>query len=87
MYSKVSIRQEDFYWKKQIERHHMGKRVRGLLKKEIHSLDKYDKEKPYRSLAGKLNVNRRTVWALANGLTIASQKLIEKIERLENEIL
>ena len=87
MNSKVSVEQEGFYWKKQIERHHIGKRVRNLIRKEINNLDKHDKEKPYKSLASKLNINRRTVWALANGLAIASQKLINRIEGLENEIL
>jgi hypothetical protein len=87
MHSKVSVEQEGFYWKKQIERHHIGKRVRNLIRKEINMLDKKDKEKPYKFLAGKLNVDRRTIWALANGLAIASQELIEKVERLENEIL
>lgn len=85
MHAKVSVEQEGFYWKKQIERHHTGKRIRNLIRKEINNLDKHDKEKPYKFLADRLDIDRRTVWALANGLATASQELIGNIERLENE--
>jgi ribosome-binding protein aMBF1 (putative translation factor) len=83
MHSKVSVEQEGFYWKKQIERHHIGKRIRNLIRQEINKLDKHDKEKPYKSLAAKLNVDRRTVWALANGLATASKDFIDRLEKLE----
>lgn len=79
MYSKDSIENEQFYWNKQIERHRIGKRVRNLARGI--------KSKPYKQLANKLEVNRRTVWAMANGLTTASQDFISKLERLENENL
>lgn len=77
MYSKASIEQEAFYWKKQIERHHVGKRVRNLARKL--------KYKPYKMLASSLNVKPKTIWAVANGLATASERLIKGIERLENE--
>ena len=71
------LRHEQYFWDKQIERHHIGKRIRSLARKE-----KYN---PYRHLAIKLKVSRKTIWALANGLAIASNELIERIERLEND--
>jgi ribosome-binding protein aMBF1 (putative translation factor) len=77
MYFKESIGNEQFYWDKQIERHHIGKRIRKLARKI--------KYKPYKQLAKKLEINRRTVWALANGLTTASRKILDKIESLEHE--
>lgn len=76
MYLK-SIESEAYYWEKQIERHHLGKRIRKLARKT-----KYN---PYRDLARKLKVSRKTIWALANGLATASQELIKRIEGLEND--
>lgn len=78
MYFKANIEHELFYWNKQIERHRTGKRIRNLARKLNY--------KPYKKLAEKLKVNRRTIWAIANGLATASQELIERIEGLENEI-
>jgi len=76
MYSKSKIETERFYWDKQIERHHTGKRIRHLARQI--------KEMPYKKLAEKLSVNRRTIWAIANGLATASQDFISNLERLEN---
>jgi transcriptional regulator with XRE-family HTH domain len=76
MYLK-SIESEAHYWNKQIERHHLGKRIRNLARKNNYN--------PYRDLARKLKVSRKTIWALVNGLTTASQELIERIEGLEND--
>jgi hypothetical protein len=72
-----SIQSEAVFWAKQIERHHLAKRIRKMAR-EI----KYN---PYVRLARKLKVSRKTIWALANGLYIASPELIKRIEILENE--
>ena len=68
---------EATFWHKQIERHHIGKRIRNLAR-EIEY-------KPYISLARKLKVSRKTIWALANGLATTSSGLIKRIEELENQ--
>ncbi len=78
MYSKAKIENEQFYWNKQIERHHIAKRIRNLARKINY--------KPYKQLARKLNISRKTVWALSNGLAIAGKNLIERLNKLENEI-
>jgi transcriptional regulator with XRE-family HTH domain len=72
-----SIESEDTFWKNQIKRHHLGKRIRKLARKINY--------KPYRHLARKLKVSRKTIWALANGLAIPSEELVERLEILENE--
>lgn len=86
MYSKIDLKAEGFYWKKQIKRHHLSKRIRNLLRREIELLDKKDKNRPYKFLSKELGISRKTIWALVNGLAIPSEKLIERIERLESEI-
>ena len=68
-------RPEQYFWDKQIERHRLGKKIRKMLKKE-----KYN---PCARLSKRLNISRKTIWALANGLASPSRELIEKIERLE----
>lgn len=75
MFLKAKIEGEQFYWDKQIERHHTGKRIRNLVRKINY--------KPYKQLSEDLNISRKTLWAIANGLATASPKLINKIERLE----
>jgi len=77
MYSKSQIEKEGFYWQKQIDRHHIGKRIRNLARKMNY--------KPYKRLGKKLNVSPKTVWAIANGLATVSSELIERIKELENE--
>jgi len=77
MFLKSKIENEKFYWNKQIERHHLAKRIRNLARR----ID----EKPYKQLARKLEISSKTIWALANGLTTASDELIRKISELENE--
>jgi len=77
MFLKSKIENEKFYWNKQIERHRIAKRIRNLARR----ID----EKPYKQLARKLEISSKTIWALANGLTTASDELIRKISELENE--
>jgi len=78
MFLKSRIENEQFYWDKQIERHQIAKRVRNMARK----ID----EKPYKQLAKDLGISSKTIWALANGLATASEKLMKKISELENEI-
>ncbi len=75
MYLKSKIENEKFYWDKQRERHQIAKRIRNLARK----ID----EKPYKQLAKDLGVSSKTIWALANGLATASEKLIREIGKLE----
>jgi hypothetical protein len=83
LYFKTHLETEKFYWFKQIEIHHIAKRVRNLLRSEIENLDKKEKDRPYIHLARKLEVSRKTVWSLAHGLAKASSGLIKRIEKLE----
>jgi transcriptional regulator with XRE-family HTH domain len=76
-YLKLRESKEQYFWDKQIERHRLGKKIRKMLRKE-----KYN---PYAHLSRRLKVSRKTIWALANGLTIPSRNLIERIEELENK--
>lgn len=77
MYLKSKIETEGFYWKKQIERHHIGKRIRKLAREMNY--------KQYKNLGQELNVSPKTIWAIANGLASVSQSFIAKLERLENK--
>ena len=75
MYAKSKIEAEGFYWQNQIIRHHIGKRVRKLVRK-INC-------KPYSKLSKLFRVNRKTIWAIANGLTTASGNFLEKLNEIE----
>jgi len=75
MYLKSNIEKEQFYWDKQIERHHIGKRIRKLARKINY--------KPYKKLSLEFEVSPKTIWAIANGLASVSVDFLEKLERLE----
>jgi len=63
------------YWKNQIKRHHTGKLFREFVRNNPN--------KTYKQLASKLNINRKTLWALMNGLTTPSEELIKRLDELE----
>ena len=77
MYSKSNIRNEEYYWKKQIERHRIGKRIRKLARKI--------NDREYKKLAMLLGEKSKTVWARANGLAVSTRKSLEMLDSLEND--
>jgi len=79
MYSKSKIENEGFYWQNQIKRHHTGKRVRKLVRK-INC-------KPYSKLSELLGISRKTIWAIANGLTTTSNEFLKKLDEIEKQYL
>jgi hypothetical protein len=86
-----SIESEGTFWHNQIVRHHIGKTVRNLVRKELEKelakkkFDEKSRINPFEIISRQLGVSRKTIWAIANGLTTASKSLMERIERLENE--
>jgi len=46
---------EKYYWDKQIERHHIGKKIRNLARL-------YD-DMPFKRIADELGISSKTVWA------------------------
>jgi DNA-binding XRE family transcriptional regulator len=69
-----NIKTEGYYWNKQIERHRVGKEVRGMCRKMNIG---------FTDMAILLGVSRKTIWAVCNGLTVVGKGLRKKIKNFK----
>lgn len=73
----MNILNEQFYWDKIRQIHHNAKIIRCFVR---NNPDKSNKQ-----IATELKINRKTLWALVNGLTTPSKELIDRLHTLEEK--
>jgi len=73
----MNIFNEQYYWDKIRQIHKNSKIIRCYAR---NNSDKSNKQ-----LAKELDINRKTLWALVNGLATPSKKLLDKIQQIGGE--
>jgi DNA-binding XRE family transcriptional regulator len=73
----MNIFNEQYYWDKIRKIHKHSKLIRSYAR---NNPDKSNKQ-----LAKELDINRKTLWALINGLTTPSKELMDRLHTLEEK--